>query len=107
MANGQTSQGSIEEITAKTRLEVIRPRIRKTVRDATGKIIELGTVFMSVIVTAEKFDESAGNVFDGQSLPAVKGRTAVTDLAIRDGQIMALGGFQGVTMDEGVSSITF
>ncbi|MEK9772458.1 MAG: secretin N-terminal domain-containing protein [Opitutae bacterium] len=107
MANGQTSQPNIQKLVAKTSLTVLHPRIRKTVRDSTGRVIERGTVFMSVIVTAQKFDTTVSNTYEGQTLPAIKGRSAVTDLAIRDGQIMALGGFQEVQMDEEVSKYNF
>ena len=107
MANGQTSQPNIQKLVAKTSLKVLHPRIRKTVRDSTGRVIERGTVFMSIIVTAQKFDTTVSNTYEGQTLPAIKGRSAVTDLAIRDGQIMALGGFQEVQMDEEVSKYHF
>ncbi len=105
--NGQTTQPNLDSIKAKTRLEVNNPRIRKTIRDEDGNIVELGTVFMSITVTAEKFDQSTANTYEGQNLPTTKGRTAVTDIAIRDGQIMALGGFQEVSMDEKVSKYNF
>lgn len=107
MANGQTSQPNIQKITAKTSLKILHPRIRKTVRDSTGRVIERGTVFMSILVTAQKFDTTVSNTYEGQTLPALKGRSAVTDLAIRDGQIMVLGGFQEVQMDEKVSKYNF
>ena len=104
MSNGQTSQPNVDKLQASTELRVSNPRIRKTVRDPkTGEIIERGTVFISVTVMAEKFDTTTSNTYEGQSLPSKKGRTAVTDLAIRDGQIMVLGGFQEVQTDEEVS----
>jgi len=107
MANGQTSQPNIQKITAVTSLKVFKPRIRKTVRDSDGRVIERGTVFMTIEVIAQKFDTTVSNTYEGQSLPSLKGRSAVTDLAIRDGQIMALGGFQEVQMDEKVSKYNF
>ena len=108
MSNGQTSQPNVDKLRASTELRVSNPRIRKTIRDPeTGKIIERGTVFMSVTVMAEKFDTTVSNTYEGQSLPSIKGRTAVTDLAIRDGQIMVLGGFQEVQTDEEVSKYNF
>ena len=108
MSNGQTSQPNVDKLKASTELRVSNPRIRKTIRDPqTGKIIERGTVFMSVTVMAEKFDTTVSNTYEGQSLPSVKGRTAVTDLAIRDGQIMVLGGFQEVQTDEEISKYNF
>jgi general secretion pathway protein D len=104
MSNGQTSQPNVDKLLASTELRISNPRIRKTVRDPdTGEIIERGTVFISVTVMAEKFDTTTSNTYEGQSLPSKKGRTAVTDLAIRDGQIMVLGGFQEVQTDEEVS----
>ena len=108
MSNGQTSQPNVDKLLASTELRVSNPRIRKTVRDPeTGEIIERGTVFISVTVMAEKFDTTTSNTYEGQSLPSKKGRTAVTDLAIRDGQIMVLGGFQEVQTDEEVSKYNF
>ena len=108
MSNGQTSQPNVDKLKASTELRVSNPRIRKTVRDPiTGKVLERGTVFMSVTVMAEKFDTTVSNTYEGQSLPSVKGRTAVTDLAIRDGQIMVLGGFQEVQTDEEISKYNF
>tara|TARA_B100002019_G_scaffold161469_1_gene139281 strand:+ start:6931 stop:9204 length:2274 start_codon:yes stop_codon:yes gene_type:complete len=101
MSNGQTSQPNVDKLLASTELRVSNPRIRKTIRDPeTGEIVERGTVFISVTVMAEKFDTTTSNTYEGQSLPSKKGRTAVTDLAIRDGQIMVLGGFQEVQTDE-------
>ena len=53
---------------------------------------------MSVSITAEKFDETNTNIYQDQSLPSIKTRFAETDLAIRDGQIMVLGGLQEVQL---------
>ena len=38
-----------------------------------------GTIFMSIEVSAEKFDETTANVYEGQSLPG-KTRSASTDV---------------------------
>jgi general secretion pathway protein D len=90
---------SLRDIVAKTELAISNPRIRKTkINPETGEL-ELGTVFMSVQVTAEKFDETNTNTYEGQVIPAKKSRIAETDLAIRDGQIMVLGGLQEVQLD--------
>jgi general secretion pathway protein D len=90
---------SLTDRTAKTELAISNPRIRKTkINPETGEL-ELGTVFMSVQVTAEKFDETNINTYEGQNLPSIKSRIAETDLAIRDGQIMVLGGLQEVQLD--------
>jgi general secretion pathway protein D len=90
---------SLRDIVAKTELAISNPRIRKTkINPETGEL-ELGTVFMSVLVTAEKFDETNTNTYEGQVIPAKKSRIAETDLAIRDGQIMVLGGLQEVQLD--------
>jgi type II secretory pathway component GspD/PulD (secretin) len=90
---------SLTDRTAKTELAISNPRIRKTkINPVTGEL-ELGTVFMSVQVTAEKFDETNTNTYEGQNLPSIKSRIAETDLAIRDGQIMVLGGLQEVQLD--------
>ena len=92
-------ESTLRDIVAKTELSISNPRIRKTkINPETGEV-ELGTVFMSVLVTAEKFDDTNTNTYEGQSLPAKKSRIAETDLAIRDGQIMVLGGLQEVQLD--------
>ena len=62
-----------------------------------------GTIFMTVEVTAEKFDETHTNVYNGQEMPSIKSRYAQTNLAIRDGEIMVLGGLQEVQLDTTVS----
>jgi type II secretory pathway component GspD/PulD (secretin) len=82
-----------------TELSIDNPRIRKTIRDENGNLVELGTVFMSVNVTAEKFDDTFTNTYEGQQIPSIKTRTAQTDIAIRDGQIMVIGGLQEVQLD--------
>jgi len=92
-------ESTLRDIVAKTELAISNPRIRKTkINPETGEL-ELGTVFMSVQVTAEKFDETNTNTYEGQTIPAKKSRIAETDLAIRDGQIMVLGGLQEVQLD--------
>ena len=101
--NGRTDpndpSSSLTDRTAKTELAISNPRIRKTkINPETGEL-ELGTVFMSVQVTAEKFDETNINTYEGQNLPSIKSRIAETDIAIRDGQIMVLGGLQEVQLD--------
>ena len=101
-ASNETSN-NISSLEAKTELSIQNPRIRKTIRDENGNVTELGTVFMSVSVTAEKFDETKTNIFDDQELPSIKSRYAETDLAIRDGQIMVLGGLQEVQLDRSES----
>jgi general secretion pathway protein D len=94
-----TEDSTLRDIVAKTELAISNPRIRKTkINPETGEL-ELGTVFMSVQVTAEKFDETNTNTYEGQVIPAKKSRIAETDLAIRDGQIMVLGGLQEVQLD--------
>ena len=106
-ANGSVGSGDIKPLEARTRLDIIDPRIRKTVRDSRGNVIERGTIFMSVIVEASKFDQTTANTYEGQTLPTTKSRKASTDIAIRDGQIMALGGFREVQIDEEVSKYNF
>lgn len=106
--------GRISDREAITELVIQNPRIRKstylevngtTVVDENNKPIvdQRGTIFMSVEVTAEKFDETHTNVYDGQEMPSIKSRYAQTNLAIRDGEIMVLGGLQEVQLDTTVS----
>jgi general secretion pathway protein D len=93
------NSGGIQNLDAITELSINNPRIRKTVRDENGNLVERGTVFMSVNVTAEKFDDTFTNTYEGQQIPSIKTRTAQTDIAIRDGQIMVIGGLQEVQLD--------
>ena len=101
--NNQMSESGLKDKTATTQLKIENPRIRKTVRDKNGNVLERGTVFMSVTVKTQKFDTTNVNTYEGQTLPSVKSREANTDLAIRDGQIMMLGGFKEVQMDSSTS----
>ena len=104
----------ISDREAITELVIQNPRIRKsTYLEVNGTVIvdennkpivdQRGTIFMSVEVTAEKFDETHTNVYDGQEMPSIKSRYAQTNLAIRDGEIMVLGGLQEVQLDTTVS----
>ena len=93
------NSGGIQNLDAITELSINNPRIRKTVRDENGNLVERGTVFMSVNVTAEKFDDTFTNTYEGQQIPSIKTRTAQTDIAIRDGQIMMIGRLQEVQLD--------
>ena len=97
----------LKTLEARTRLDILNPRIRKTIRDENGSIVEAGTVFMSVVVEASKFDTTTANTYEGQTLPTTKSRKASTDIAIRDGQIMVLGGFREVQLDEEVNKYNF
>jgi type II secretory pathway component GspD/PulD (secretin) len=106
-SNGGYGSSDIKTLEARTRLDIVNPRIRKTIRDKDGSVLEPGTVFMSVVVEASKFDTTTANTYEGQSLPTTKSRKASTDIAIRDGQIMVLGGFREVQMDEEVSKYNF
>jgi len=97
-AGSDNEDSSISDRTAKTELTIQNPRIKKNSLDENGNLVP-GTVFMSVTITAEKFDETNTNIYQDQSLPSIKTRFAETDLAIRDGQIMVLGGLQEVQLD--------
>ena len=106
-SNGNYGSSDLKTLEARTRLDILNPRIRKTIRDENGSIVEAGTVFMSVVVEASKFDTTTANTYEGQTLPTTKSRKASTDIAIRDGQIMVLGGFREVQLDEEVSRYNF
>ena len=80
------------------------PRIKlrdKSVKDSRG------TIFMSVEVSAEKFDETTANVYEGQTLPGKKTRTASTDLAVNDQEIMVLGGLREIQLNKSESKYNF
>ena len=108
VTRGSTGVGAdvtnLQEIEAKTEMKIKNPRIKlgdKTIKDSRG------TIFMSVEVSAEKFDETTSNVFEGQNLPGKKTRTASTDLAVNDQEIMVLGGLREIQLNKSESKYNF
>ena len=97
--DGGSSTGQQSKITAKTSLEIKKPKIGLPQVDENGTIISPGSIFMEVEVKAEKFDETQSNTYQGQSLPAKKIREAKSLVTIRDGEIIVLGGLQEVQVD--------
>ena len=101
--NVSTSEGSNtgqrDQITAKTELQIKKPKIGLPQMDENGTIISHGSIFMEVEVKAEKFDETQSNTYQGQSLPGKKVREAKSMVTIRDGEIIVLGGLQEVQVD--------
>jgi general secretion pathway protein D len=97
--DGGTSTGQQSKITAKTSLEIKKPKIGMPQIDENGTIISPGSIFMEVEVKAEKFDETQSNTYQGQSLPAKKIREAKSVVTVRDGEIIVLGGLQEVQVD--------
>ena len=97
--DGTSSTGNAEKITAKTSLEIKKPKIGLPLIDENGTIISKGSIFMEVEVKAEKFDETQSNTYQGQSLPAKKIREAKSFVTIRDEEIIVLGGLQEVQVD--------
>ncbi len=97
--DGQTSTGQQSKITAKTSLEIKKPKIGLPQIDENGTIVSAGSIFMEVEVKAEKFDETQSNTYQGQSLPAKKIREAKSVVTVRDGEIIVLGGLQEVQVD--------
>ena len=102
---GSTTSGDVsntgqrDQITAKTELQIKKPKIGMPQIDENGTIISRGSIFMEVEVKAEKFDETQSNTYQGQSLPAKKIREAKSLITIRDGEIIVLGGLQEVQVD--------
>jgi general secretion pathway protein D len=97
--DGSSSTGNAEKITAKTSLEIKKPKIGLPLIDENGTIISKGSIFMEVEVKAEKFDETQSNTYQGQSLPAKKIREAKSFVTIRNEEIIVLGGLQEVQVD--------
>ena len=101
--NTNTTQGSNtgqrDQITAKTELQIKKPKIGLPLVDENGTVTSRGSIFMEVEVKAEKFDETKSNTFQDQSLPAKKIREAKTLITIKDGEIIVLGGLQEVQVD--------
>ena len=102
---GSTTSGDVsntgqrDQITAKTELQIKKPKIGMPQIDENGTIVSRGSIFMEVEVKAEKFDETQSNTYQGQSLPAKKIREAKSLITIRDGEIIVLGGLQEVQVD--------
>ena len=101
---GESSTGQRDTITAKTELQIKKPKIGLPKWDENGTIISPGSIFMEIEVTAEKFDETVTNTFQGQSLPSKKIREAKSFVTIQDGEILVLGGLQEVQVDSTESS---
>lgn len=101
--NVNTTQGSNtgqrDQITARTELQIKKPKIGLPELDENGSVISRGSIFMEVEVKAEKFDETKSNTFQDQSLPAKKIREAKSLITIKDGEIIVLGGLQEVQVD--------
>jgi type II secretory pathway component GspD/PulD (secretin) len=97
--DGGSNTGQQSKITAKTSLEIKKPKIGLPQIDENGTIISPGSIFMEVEVKAEKFDETQSNTYQGQSLPAKKIREAKSVVTVRDGEIIVLGGLQEVQVD--------
>ena len=98
-STGSSSGGNLEKITAKTSLEIKKPKIGLPLLDENGTIISKGSIFMEVEVKAEKFDETQSNTYEGQSAPGKKVREAKSFVTIRDEEIIVLGGLQEVQVD--------
>lgn len=101
---GESSTGQRDTITAKTELQIKKPKIGLPKLDENGTMISPGSIFMEIEVTAEKFDETVTNTFQGQSLPSKKIREAKSFVTIQDGEILVLGGLQEVQVDSTESS---
>jgi len=101
--NVNTTQGSNtgqrDQITARTELQIKKPKIGLPQYDENGSLVSRGSIFMEVEVKAEKFDETKSNTFQDQSLPAKKIREAKSLITIKDGEIIVLGGLQEVQVD--------
>ena len=94
-----TNTGQRDQITAKTELNIKKPKIGLPQYDENGTMTSRGSIFMEVEVKAEKFDETQSNTYAGQSLPAKKIREAKSFVTIRDQEILVLGGLQEVQVD--------
>ncbi len=94
-----TNTGQRDQITAKTELNIKKPKIGLPLFDENGTMTSRGSIFMEVEVKAEKFDETQSNTYAGQSLPAKKIREAKSLVTIRDQEILVLGGLQEVQVD--------
>ncbi len=94
-----TNTGQRDQITAKTELQIKKPKIGLPRYDENGTLLNRGSIFMEVEVKAEKFDETQSNTYAGQSLPAKKIREAKSLVTIQDREILVLGGLQEVQVD--------
>ena len=99
--NGGTSEPGSERdiLSAKTMLEIKKPKIGLPLYDENGSLISRGSVFMEVELKAEKFDETDVYVYEGQRIPSKKNREAKTFVTVKDREIMVIGGLQEVQLD--------
>ena len=98
--NSATNMGAGRDmLSAKTQMQIKKPKIGLPAYDENGTLIKKGSIFMEVEVKAEKFDETEVNVYQGQKLPSKKNREAKTHVTVQDGEIIVIGGLQEVQMD--------
>ena len=105
---GNSGPPQIQEINAKTSMTIKNPRIKLGDKDKNASDPNArGTIFMSVEVAAEKFDETTANVYEGQSLPGKKTRSASTDVAVKDHEILVIGGLREIQLNKTESKYKF
>ena len=106
---GNSGPQQIQELNAKTSMTIKNPRIKLGDKNASdpNDPDARGTIFMSVEVAAEKFDETTANVYEGQSLPGKKTRSASTDVAVKDHEILVIGGLREIQLNKTESRYKF
>jgi general secretion pathway protein D len=98
-AGSTSSTGNTQSFTAKTELEIKKPKIGLPQFDDNGTLSSSGSVYMQIKVTAQKFDETQANTYQEQNVPGMKSREAESWVTVRDGEIIVLGGLQEVQVD--------
>jgi len=98
-AGTTSSTGNTQSFTAKTELEIKKPKIGLPQFEDNGTISSAGSVYMQIKVTAQKFDETQANTYQEQNVPGMKSREAESWVTVRDGEIIVLGGLQEVQVD--------
>ena len=73
-STGTSSGGNLQQITAKTSLQIKKPKIGLPLMDENGSIISKGSIFMEVEIKAEKFDETQADYIRRTDAPGKKVR---------------------------------
>lgn len=92
---GSSNLGNQKEFKSETSLTLEEISVSLPTSEGSGKIFP-GAVQTKLTLVTSNFDDLANSTYNGQTVPAIQGRTLSTMLTIKDNQIIALGGLQQV-----------
>jgi general secretion pathway protein D len=92
---GSSNLGNEKEFKSETSLTLEEISVSLPTLEGSEKIYP-GAVQTKLTLVTSNFDDLATSTYNGQTVPAIQGRTLSTMLTIKDNQIIALGGLQQV-----------